>query len=55
MIMLEAGLLEYQDEECYRDEKSRILWETVQYNIDRLGQAYSDQIKNMVGFMLSRD
>jgi serine/threonine protein kinase len=26
MIMLEAGLLEYQDEECYRDEKTRIHW-----------------------------
>lgn len=55
MIMIEAGLLEYQDEECYRDDKSRIHWETVQYNIDRLGQAYSDEIKNMVEFMLSRD
>lgn len=27
----------------------------MQYNIDRLGQAYSDEIKNMVEFMLSRD
>jgi hypothetical protein len=55
MIMLEAGLLEFQDDECYRDEKARIHWEAVQYNINRLGQAYSDEIRNMVEFMLSQD
>lgn len=27
----------------------------MQYNIDRLGQAYSDEIRNMVEFMLSKD
>ena len=54
MIMLEAGLLEYQDD-CYRDDWSRIQWETLQYNINRFGQAYSEEIKNMVEFMLSRD
>lgn len=55
MIILEAGLFEYQDEQCYRDEKTRIHYETLQYNIDRLGQAYSNEIKNMVEIMLSRD
>ena len=34
MIMLEAGLLEYQDS-CYRDQFTRIHWETLQYNISR--------------------
>ena len=41
MILLEAGLLEYQDD-CYRDEWSRIQWETLQYNINRFGQSYSE-------------
>ena len=39
--MLEAGLLEYQDE-CYRDEWSRVHWETLHYNINRFGQTYSE-------------
>lgn len=54
MVMLEAGLLEYQDE-CYRDEGSRIHWETLQYNVNRLGQVYSQEFKSMVELMLSRD
>ncbi len=40
MIILEAGLLKYQDE-CYRDECSRVHWETVQYNIHLFSQSYS--------------
>lgn len=41
MIMLEAGLLQYQDE-CYRDECSRVHWDTLQYNLDRFGEGYSN-------------
>lgn len=54
MILLEAGLLEYQDD-CYRDDWTRIQWETLQYNINRFGQMYSEELRNMLEFMLSRD
>jgi hypothetical protein len=40
VVILEAGLLQFQDE-CYRDDCSRLHWETVQYNLHRFQQAYS--------------
>ena len=54
MIMLEAGLLNYKDE-CYRDDWSRIHWESIHYNINCFGQIYSEELKNMVELMLSRE
>jgi hypothetical protein len=54
MIMLEAGLLQYQDD-CYRDECSRIHWETLQYNINLFQKIYSKELTDLVEFMLSRD
>lgn len=54
MIILEAGLLCYQDE-CYRDQYSRIHWETLQYNINLFQQNYSPELTNLVEFMLSKD
>lgn len=47
MIILEAGLLSYQDE-CYRDQYSRIHWETLQYNINLFQQTYSSELTNLV-------
>ena len=40
MIVLEAGLSQYQDE-CYRDQSARVHWETLQYNIHRFRQCHS--------------
>ncbi len=47
MVVLEAGLLAYQDE-CYRDQYSRIHWETLQYNINLFQQAYSAELTNLL-------
>lgn len=30
-------------------------WETVHYNINRFGQIYSEELKNMLEFMLSKE
>ena len=54
MIMLEAGLLENQDD-CYRDGHSRIHWETLRYNINRLGEGYSEDLRGMVELMLNEE
>lgn len=54
MIVLEAGLLAYQDE-CYRDQYARIHWETLQYNINLFQQTYSSELTNLVEFMLGKD
>lgn len=54
MIILEAGLLSYQDE-CYRDQWSRVHWETLQYNLSLFQQHYTAELTNLVEFMLSRD
>jgi hypothetical protein len=51
MIMLEAGLLAPQDE-CYRDECSKIHNETVNYNLEKFGQAYSSELRSMLELML---
>jgi hypothetical protein len=53
MIMLEAGLLQYQDE-CYRDEYARIHWDTIQYNLDRFGENYSNELKSTLQSMLQQ-
>jgi hypothetical protein len=54
MVLLEAGTLQYQDE-CYRDEWSRIHWETLQFNINRFKQIYSQDLCNLLEIMLSRE
>lgn len=51
MIMLEAGLLEAQDD-CYRDECSRVHWDTVKFNLERFGEIYSSELKKTVESML---
>lgn len=53
MIMLEAGLLQYQDE-CYRDECARLHWDTLQYNLDRFGESYSHELKSTLESMLQQ-
>lgn len=47
MILLEAGLLSYQDG-CYRDQFSRIHWDTLHYNINRFQQSYSPELANLL-------
>jgi|688.fasta_scaffold258810_2 hypothetical protein len=54
MIILEAGLGQYQDE-CYRDECSRVHWETVQYHLHRFRQTYSEELAELIELMLSRE
>ena len=54
MIILEAGLLEHQDD-CYRDEYTRIHWETIYFTTNKFRKTYSEELKNMVEFMLSKE
>lgn len=54
MVLLEAGLAQYQDE-CYRDECTRIHWETLQYNLNRFRQSYSPELAALLEVMLSRE
>jgi hypothetical protein len=54
MILLEAGLLTYQDE-CYREQGSRLHWDILQHNISRFQQSYSPELSNLLEFMLARD
>lgn len=54
MIMLEAGLLQFQDE-CYREEGARIYWDTVRFNLDRFGEMYSKELKKTIEEMLRRE
>jgi len=54
VIVLEAGLLQYQDE-CYRDECARVHWETVQYHLHRFRENYSEELAALVELMLSRE
>ncbi len=54
MIILECGLLQYQDE-CYRDEYSRIHMETLEYNKNRFRKSYSEELANMLNYMLGED
>lgn len=54
MVLLEAGLTQYQDE-CYRDEWTRIHWETLQYNINRFRQIYTQELTALLELMLSRE
>lgn len=54
MIILEAGLGNYQDE-CYRDECSRVHWETVQYHLHKFRQFYSEELAELIELMLSRE
>lgn len=51
MVMLEAGLLSHQDE-CYREENSKVHWDTVNYNLDKFGQIYSGELRSMLELML---
>jgi serine/threonine protein kinase len=54
MILLEAGLAQYQDE-CYRDEYSRIHWETLSFNLNRFAQLYSSELTTLLQLMLTRE
>lgn len=54
MVLLEAGLSHYQDE-CYRDEWTRIHWETLQFNLNRFHQLYSGELGALLDLMLSRE
>lgn len=52
IIILEAGLLEYQDD-CYRDGGFRIHWDTVNNNLDKFADLYAKDIADIVSFMLA--
>lgn len=54
MILLEAGLAQYQDE-CYRDECSRVHWETLNYNLNRFAQLHSPELATLLRLMLTRE
>ena len=54
MIVIEAGLLHYQDE-CYREQGGRVHWETLQYNLNLFQQTYSPELTNLVEFMIGKD
>ena len=47
-------MLQYQDE-CYRDDSARVHWETVQYNLHRFKQIYSDDLAGLIELMLCRE
>jgi hypothetical protein len=54
MVLLECGLLFYQDD-CYRDENSRIHWETLEYKKNIFKRSYSEELANMLEYMLGPD
>lgn len=54
MIALEMALLQYQYE-CYREDFTRVHWETIEYRIEEVGRLYSQELKVMIELMLQRD
>ena len=51
LTILEAGLLEYQDD-IYRDDYSRINSELLGNKLCRFGEFYSDKLRRMLEVML---
>lgn len=47
-------MLQYQDE-CYRDDSARVHWETVQYNIHKFKQIYSEDLTGLIELMLCKE
>ena len=52
MIILEAALLKYQDD-CYREENTKVNWETVRFNLEQIGQIYNVEMKEMIKKLVS--
>lgn len=53
MVMLEAGLLQRQDE-CYTDECAAINWDKIDHNLNRFQESYGVEFRNVVEMMLRR-
>ena len=52
MVMMEAALLKYLDD-CYREDNTKINWETIRYYLDQIGQSYSLDLKQMIERLVS--
>lgn len=51
MIVLEMGLKKYQDE-CYRDDYTRIHQETLKFNLMQMRGKYSEELVSILEYML---
>lgn len=54
MVMLETGLLEYQDD-CYASNGNWLEWEKLTRNFQRFTCLYSEELCKVIGIMLDRD
>lgn len=54
MVLLETGLLEYQDD-CYASNGGWLNWEKLARNYDRFSCLYSEELSRVVSIMLDRD
>lgn len=52
MVIMEAALLKYLDD-CYREENTKINWDTIRYHLDQIGQTYSLDMKQMIERLVS--
>lgn len=52
MVIIEAALLKYLDD-CYREERTKIDWDTIRYYLDQIEQSYGVELKQFVERLVS--